>query len=86
MRDNLNTINRRKGEAESAFRQLPTPSRKYSDCYQKLRALSNLHGEICSLANAYSTHFPDFRERLSNMNFEFNKTMEEVNACRNSLR
>jgi hypothetical protein len=86
MRDNLSTLNRRKAEAESAFRGLPTPSKRYYDCYLKARGLSNIQGEICSLANAYTTHFPDFRERLSNFSFELNKISEEINACKISLK
>lgn len=84
--DSLGAINRRKAEANSAFGRLPTPSKKFFDCYVKVRGLSNLHGEVCGLANSYSTYYPDFSERLSNFNFEFSKTKDELNVCRDSLK
>lgn len=84
--DNLGSINRRRREAEAAFSRLPTPSKKYFDCYVKVKGLSNLHSEVCGLANAYSTYFPDFNEKLSNINFEFSKTKDELNACRDRFK
>jgi predicted Zn finger-like uncharacterized protein len=84
--DNLNTINRKRREAESAFNRLPSPSKKYLDCHVKLRGLSNLNREVCSLANSYSTYYPDFSDRLSNINFEFSKTRDELNACREIVK
>ena len=84
--DNLGTINRRRHEADAAFSRLPTPSKKYFDCYVKVKGLSNLQGQVCGLANSYSTYYPDFSERLSGFNFEFSKTKDELNACKDGFK
>ncbi len=84
--DSLGAINRRRIEADSAFSRLPTPSKNYFDCYVKVRGLSNLHGEVCGLANSYRNYYPDFSERLSNFSFEFNKTKDELYACRDRFK
>ena len=84
--DSLGDINRRGAEAGSALGRLPTPSKKFYDCYVKVKRLSSLHGDVRALANAYNTYFPDFSERLSNLNFEFSKIKDEINVCRDKLK
>lgn len=81
MADNLNRMNRKRSEAATAFNSLPWPSKKYYNCYVKAKGLSNLHGDICKMANSYSVFYTDFSERLTNLNFEYKQIKDDLNAC-----
>jgi len=83
--DSLERINMQHREVKSAVTSLPTPSNKYYACYVKLKELSHQNRQVCGMANAYTTYFHDFNERVSNFNFEFNRIRADLHECKNTI-
>jgi predicted Zn finger-like uncharacterized protein len=81
MADELQKLYINRKDVKALYGQLPTPSQRYYDCYVSVRKLNNIYDDLFKYTTEYKVHYVDFSNRISNLNSEYLKVKEALNAC-----
>jgi predicted Zn finger-like uncharacterized protein len=86
MEEALQQIQQSRREVRTRAERLPTPTKPYWECYHKVKHLYNIYDDLYKLATDYRVHYHNLSDRLADLNGDYLKTREDLNACKENIR